>query len=231
MAGPVRLERPSKDQIASLPVYEGLPLNKILLVRTEGQAEFAARKLGEAKFIGFDTETKPVFSATEQKNGPHVIQFATLDHAFVLQVRSELVHGILRSVIESDEIIKIGFGLKSDRGPLRRKLGLRLGASCELSQIVKKLGYRQSVGVKAAVAIVLGRRLPKPKSGTLSNWSAATLSPRQLKYAADDAYAALQVFHALGRPYVARVGAATGGYDETATQPPCMEGRPGTENV
>lgn len=210
MAKPIRLERPSKDQIALLPIFEGLPLSRILVVKNEGHAQFAARKLREAQFIGFDTETKPIFNKTETKNGPHVIQFATLEHAFVLQVRSELSHGLLRSIIESDEIVKIGFGLKSDRGPLRKKLGIRLGASCELSQILRRLGYRQAVGVKAAVAIVLGRRLPKPRSGTLSDWAARTLSAKQLRYAADDAHAALQVFHALGRPYVPRVDTGAG---------------------
>jgi ribonuclease D len=41
------------------------------------------------------------------------------------------------------------------------------------------------------------RRLHKSKSITTSNWAADQLSERQLLYAANDAYAAIRVFHAL----------------------------------
>jgi hypothetical protein len=57
------------------------------------------------------------------------------------------------------------------------------------------------MGAKAAVAIVLGQRLQKSKSVTTSNWASAELKPNQLLYAANDAYAALCVFRALGSPY------------------------------
>lgn len=104
----------------------------------------------------------------------------------------------LKSIIESQEIVKVGFGLNSDRGPLHRKLGIRLGATVELSQLLKQLRYKQALGARAAVAIVLGQRLQKSKSVTTSNWAAPTLSPNQLLYAANDAFAALMVFQALG---------------------------------
>jgi hypothetical protein len=48
---------------------------------------------------------------------------------------------------------------------------------------------------------VLGRRLQKSKSVTTSNWASPVLKPHQLLYAANDAYAALCVFQALGSPY------------------------------
>jgi ribonuclease D len=201
MERPTPLIRPSKEAIAQLPSYKQLPLNNIHVIRSKTQVEFATRKLAEAKFIGFDTETKPVFTKDTKREGPHVIQLATLEHTFVVQVNIGMHFDFLRNILESNDIVKIGFGLKSDRGPLQKKLGIRLGASVELAQIVKKLGYRQAVGVKAAVAIVLAQRLPKSKKMTLSNWALPRLSPNQLQYAANDAHAALAVFHALGCPY------------------------------
>jgi len=39
-----------------------------------------------------------------------------------------------------------------------------------LALIVRKLGFRQAVSVKAAVAIVLGQRLQKSENTTKSNW-------------------------------------------------------------
>ena len=55
----------------------------------------------------------------------------------------------------------------------------------------------RSVGLRAAVAIVLGQRMPKSKKVTTSNWAAAKLSPQQLQYAANDAHASLLVYRAL----------------------------------
>lgn len=196
-----RLARPTKDDIARMPQFDGLPPDHIHVVKKPPQIEFAIRALSEARFVGFDTETKPSFTKDAAPRGPHVIQFATLEHAFIVQVGEETPVDFLRLVIESSAIVKVGFGLKSDRDPLRRKLGIRLGEIVDLSHTVRKLGYRQAVGAKAAVAIVLGRRLRKSRSITTSNWALRNLSQNQLNYAAEDAYAPLAVFHAMGMPY------------------------------
>lgn len=195
------LARPSKDEIAALPPFEGLHLSHIHVLKSKTQIDFAARELMNARFVGFDTETKPVFTKDAVRDGPHVVQLATLEHAFIVQVDAACTNEFLRSVIESAHIVKVGFGLKSDRGPLRRKLGIRLGEAVDLAPVVRRLGYSQAVGVKAAVAIVLGQRLVKSKSVTTSNWALPKLRPNQLQYAADDALAALRIFHAMGQPY------------------------------
>ncbi|RZL30799.1 MAG: 3'-5' exonuclease domain-containing protein 2, partial [Rubrivivax sp.] len=71
------------------------------------------------------------------------------------------------------------------------------GASIDLSHWVKRLGFKDAVGLKAAVAIVLGQRFAKSKKATTSNWANRTLTPQQLQYAANDAHASLCIFHAL----------------------------------
>jgi len=53
------------------------------------------------------------------------------------------------------------------------------------------------VGVRGAVGILLNQCFKKSKSTTLSNWATRELSPKQLLYAANDAYAALKVMEAL----------------------------------
>jgi len=195
------LPRPSKGEISELPAFEGLPIDRIHLVRSQSEVEFATRKLTEARFIGFDTETKPTFTKEAVRSGPHVIQFATLEHAFIVQVGAPGLLGFLKDVIESTVMVKVGFGLKSDRAPLSSQLKIHLRASVDLSHTIRNLGYSQAVGVKAAVAIILGRKLAKPKSMTTSNWAKPELRPNQLMYAANDAHAALAVFNAMGRPY------------------------------
>jgi ribonuclease D len=54
------------------------------------------------------------------------------------------------------------------------------------------------MGVKAAVAVMYQRRFIKSKKAATSNWAARQLSEAQLVYAANDAWAALKVYEALG---------------------------------
>jgi ribonuclease D len=193
--------RPSSAEIAQLPPFAGLTLDRIELVQTDDQVAAAARALSGARFVGFDTETKPVFTKGVLREGPHVIQFATRERAFIVQVGEATPLEFLKDIIESKGIVKVGFGLQSDRAMLLHKLAIRLGATVDLAFALRERGFRQAVGVKAAVAIVLGRRMSKPRSATTSNWALQRLQPSQLRYAANDAYAALAVFHAMGEPY------------------------------
>jgi ribonuclease D len=196
------LDRPTKEQIALLPPFVGLGLNQIVVLRSPDQFDDAHRRIEREKFVGFDTEAKPTFTKDAKSTGPHVVQFALRDLAYIVQVDGVPTLPFLRSVLESEAIVKVGFGLKSDRESLLRKLGVRLGGAVELTSTLRSLRYREALGAKAAVAIVLGQRLQKSRAATTSNWASATLKPNQLLYAANDAYAALCVFRALGSPHV-----------------------------
>ncbi len=197
MDRPRPLERPTSEQIAALPAYAALPPARIHVLRTDAQVAFAERALRASVHVGFDTESKPVFAAGAPQTGPDVVQFATVDDAFIVQTATPGMAEFLRAMIESDEIVRVGFGLASDRPQLQRKLGLRLGRSVDLSHKVRQLGFSQAVGLKTAVAIVLGQRLPKSKKATTSNWAAPVLSAQQLQYAANDAHASLMIWRAL----------------------------------
>lgn len=192
------LARPTKAEIVALPDFKGLTLDQIHLVHTDQDLAFARQEIGRCSHIGFDTESKPSFIAGETNSGPHIVQIATDQHAFIFSLANQASHSLLAEVVASEQLIKLGFGLKSDSGPLQRKLGTKMGAVLELSRIVKGLGYKDAVGLKAAVAIVLGEHIRKSKKITTSNWAAETLSTAQLLYAANDAYASLRVYLALG---------------------------------
>jgi ribonuclease D len=197
------IERPTKEQIALLPPFSSLSLHQIVVLQSSAQFRDAYVAIESEKFVGFDTETKPTFTKGAEATGPHVVQFALRDRAFIVQLDRGEPLPFLSSVIESRAIVKVGFGLKSDRGPLLRKLGIGFGAAVELTETLRALRYKHALGAKAAVAIVLGQRLQKSKSVTTSNWASPTLKPNQILYAANDAYAALSVFRALGSPYAA----------------------------
>jgi ribonuclease D len=108
--------------------------------------------------------------------------------------------GLVKQVLESTQIVKVGFGLASDRSPLQRNFDIALNGYVDLAQPLKSLGHKNELGAQAAVAVVLKQNLRKSKRMTMSNWQKARLEPAQLKYAADDALAALRVFDAIGRP-------------------------------
>jgi ribonuclease D len=68
----------------------------------------------------------------------------------------------------------------------------------ELNTVFRERGYRKDMGVKGAVAVLFNQRFIKSKKAATSNWANARLTEAQLIYAANDAYAAIRVFHALG---------------------------------
>lgn len=197
MQRPPPLARPTSEQIAALPLYPALPPQRIQLLRTPEQLAAAEAALREAVHVGFDTESKPVFVAGAPQTGPEVIQFATATQAFIVQTATPGVLPFLQAMIESDEVVKVGFGLASDRPQIQRKLGLRLGRSIDLSHLVRRLGFKDAVGLKVSVAVVLGQRFIKSKKATTSNWANPTLTAQQLQYAANDAHASLLVYQAL----------------------------------
>lgn len=200
MNRPPPRERPTPEQIAALPAYPALPLSRIHVLRTPEQFEFAEQELRRQGHVGFDTESKPTFVAGAPQTGPAVVQFATLTDAFIVQTATPGAEPFLCAMISSDDVVKVGFGLASDRPQLYRKLGVHLGKSIDLSFLVGRLGFKQAVGLKVAVAVVLGQRLSKSKKATTSNWAAPTLSPQQLQYAANDAHASLLIYQALTNP-------------------------------
>lgn len=202
------LERPSKEAMRELPPFAALPLERIHLVRDEADARHALEQAYRARYVGFDTESKPTFFASQTRTGPHLVQVATPDEAFLFTVDGGAGGEQLREILTADGIVKVGFGLRSDRGPIKSKLGVTLQPVIELCKATQALAYRHQVGLRAAVAIVLGQYLQKSKKVTTSNWAAPRLSPAQQLYAANDAYASLCIYQELARsaPQVLEVG-------------------------
>jgi len=192
--------RPSREEVLLLPLFQGLKLEQIHTLDLAADFEAARRAIERERFVGFDTESKPTFAKDVVRLGPHVIQFALQESAYIVQVQHPHALAFLKEILESEEIIKVGFGLRSDRLPLSSNLGIRLRGGVDLSHTLRTLGYKNELGIRAAVAVVLHQRLGKSKRVTLSNWAAKHLRPEQLLYAANDAYAALQVFRAIGSP-------------------------------
>jgi ribonuclease D len=194
-----RLHPPDKQALLALPPYPGIAPGAVRLPRSEAELAQALADLGAQRHIGFDTESRPTFTRGQESSGPEVVQFATPSHAYVLQLRHPGCEALARTVLTRHGVVKVGFDLQQDLGQLRRRLGTEVMPLLDLTQVFHRMGYPRTLGIKSAVAVVFGQRFAKSKRVTTSNWANATLEPRQLLYAANDAYVALQVLQALGR--------------------------------
>jgi ribonuclease D len=189
---------PDKDQIALLEPFDRLGLDRIRLVATVAQAHEARVEMAGARVLGFDTESKPTFLKNEASQGPHVVQLATLEKAWVFQLHDAECRAVVAGLLAQAGVIKAGFGLGDDRRRIVSKLGVEPADVLELNTVFRERGWRKDMGVKAAVAVLFNRRFIKSRKATTSNWANPRLTEAQLVYAANDAYAAVRVFHELG---------------------------------
>jgi ribonuclease D len=186
----------------TLPPYQGIALADVRLVRSRQDAEQALAALLACEAIGFDTESKPTFQKGEVSTGPHLVQLADDRHAWLFQVGAPSSAGavlcaeVLRPVLESPTILKVGFGLGDDLRRLRAKLGIETRNVIDLATALRagEGRERNAWGAKTAVERFLGRRLQKSRRITTTNWSLPRLSEQQIQYAADDAHVALRIY-------------------------------------
>ena len=196
---PTTLPTPSKDEIALLPEFGRLGLDRITLVVTALQAREAAAALADHAVWGFDTESKPTFLKEQVSEGPHIVQLATLTHAWVFQLQDPACRDTVAGLLAQATHTKAGFGLGDDTRRIQSKLRVEPAGVLELNTVFRERGYRKDMGVKGAVAVLFEQRFIKSKKAATSNWANPRLSEAQLVYAANDAYAAARVAEALQR--------------------------------
>ena len=188
---------PSKDEIAQLPAFERLGLDRIVLVNSARAAGEALSELQDHPAWGFDTESKPTFFKDQVSDGPHIVQLATLQRAWVFQLHDPHCQDAVAALLSRAGHTLAGFGLGDDRKRLKARLGVEPEGILDLNAVFRARGYRKDMGVKAAVAVIFQQRFIKSKKAATSNWAHPVLSEAQLIYATNDAWAAARVHHAL----------------------------------
>ncbi|MDR2335224.1 MAG: 3'-5' exonuclease domain-containing protein 2 [Burkholderiaceae bacterium] len=188
-----RRKAPTKDESALLPPFAALPDQAIHVPSSDAEFEQAREALTRASVLGFDTESKPLFQVGAKDTGPHVVQFATVDAAWLLQTHHAAAQAITREILGNPRILKVGFGLDNDRHQLQGRLQVEMQNVLDLDRVFKRHGFGASTGVRAAIAMVLGQSLRKSKKVTTSNWANPRLTDSQRRYAANDAHAAAMV--------------------------------------
>lgn len=189
---------PTKSEIALLEPFIGLTLAHIHVPSSSTEFASASAEIKAAGVVGFDTESKPTFAVGEVSDGPHLVQFALHDRAYLFQLHHAAGHPFLLELLQSEAFIKVGFGLRSDSRQVYAKLGVHMRAVVDLNTVFSMDGYHKEMGVRAGVGQVLKQRFAKSRHVTTTNWSQPQLTPQQILYAANDAYAALKVLQALG---------------------------------
>ena len=181
------------EQEELLPPYDGIKLTDVHIVKSDKDAAEALTALMATDVLGFDTESKPTFLKGELSTGPHLVQLATDDCAYLFQIGAMPAVAVLKAVLESTAVLKVGFGLSDDVKRLRAKLGIETSNVLDLSTALRK-NERNTLGAKTAVARFFGKKLQKSKKITTTNWALPRLSEKQILYAADDAHVALKIY-------------------------------------
>ncbi len=182
----------SKEEINELPLgqFEG----KIYLIDRLEQVEEAVDYLEGQRMIGFDTETKPSFKKGEF-NHVSLLQLSTSDHAFLFRLNKIGFPDSLRNLLEKENQVKIGAAVHDDLKALKKLTHSFYPLSFfDLNDELKKVGFH-NVGVRNLSGMVLKIRISK--SEQVSNWEAETLTEKQQRYAATDAWACLRIFNIL----------------------------------
>ncbi len=144
--------------------------------------------------LGVDSESRPTFVKGEKSDGPHLVQLASATQAWLFPLTAADAPVLeLGQILQAEQVLKVGFGLRNDVRLLARRFGWKLAPICDLSRELRQNRF-QEIGARTAVAQWLQQTLSKPRHITTSNWSRLPLSDAQILYAANDAYAALQVY-------------------------------------
>ena len=172
----------SKEEINALPIraYEG----EIRLVRTEEELSDALPLLWEEKILGFDTETKPMFTKGK-KTSPALIQLAGERTVYLIQLTRVPFAAPVAELLEAPRIVKAGVAIRDDMRALAALYSFSPENSVDLALLAHSQGIKAQ-GLRTLAANLLGFRISK--NAQCTNWESPSLSPRQIRYAATDAW-------------------------------------------
>lgn len=184
------IESIESEQLQKLD-YASFP-GKIQVIDSVG-AEFnrAIAYLRSQKVIGFDTETRPCFSASQPRYGVALLQLSGPEKAFLFRVNRMGMHRRLCNILGDKRIVKVGAAIHDDIRGLQKHRDFIPDNFVDLQKIVWEWGIRDK-SVKKMSAIILGFRISKTQQ--LSNWEAEKLSEQQCRYAATDAWVCREMY-------------------------------------
>lgn len=181
----------SGDVINSLPLfhYEG----RISLARSSGEVEAAIMRLSKEKLLGFDTETPPSFRKGKTYP-PALVQLAGEHEVVLFPLKWHPFGPALISILENSEIIKAGVAVHDDIRFLSKIVPFCPQNIVDLSDVAKR-NEVESRSLRGLAAAFLHLRISK--SEQCSNWGNKEFTPRQVRYAATDAWSSRKIYLAM----------------------------------
>lgn len=172
----------SSADINALPLrhYEG----KVYLIRSLRDWDKAQADLCTAEVLGFDTETRPSFHKGK-RNAPSLVQLATARAVYLVQLARFPFGPEVAGVLANPAQVKAGVGIHDDMRELARLHDFQAEGMVDLGSVAHAHNL-SSFGLRTLAATLFGWRISK--GSQCSNWSVATLSARQVQYAATDAW-------------------------------------------
>ena len=178
----------SNEETALLPAIEFG--GEIRVVEHEREIAEACAYLQRQPLIGFDTETRPSFRAGVMFR-VSLLQLSSPERCYLFRLNKIPLSRPILQLLESDRLIKVG---ADEAGDMRTLLALRHfkeGGFIDQQELASEWGIEER-SLRKLSAIVLGKRVSKAQR--LSNWEAATLTPKQMLYAATDAWVCTQIY-------------------------------------
>lgn len=182
---------PEEIESLDLAVFPG----KIKVITKEGRDyKHAIKHLNEQRFIGFDTETKPVFQPHQPRPHTALLQLSSESEAFLFRLHSLGLPQDLADILADPYITKIGAAVGEDIRGLQYYRQFEAKRFMDLQRMGEDYGISDK-SVRKMSAIIL--KLKVSKKEQCSNWEAKELSASQQQYAATDAWICEKMYKAL----------------------------------
>lgn len=185
------IESISNEEVAALDMvqFDG----EIIVVETPQALEQACEYLSAQRILGFDTETRPSFTAGVT-NKVALLQLYGGSKCFLIRLNRVQMSKALTDILHRTDILKIGAAVKNDIVGLSKLRHFTAGGFIDLQDIVENYGIKDK-SLRKISGIVLGKKVSKAQR--LSNWEAKTLTPQQQVYAATDAWVCVEIYENL----------------------------------
>ena len=181
----------SREALNNLPLkhYEG----EMVLIDNTVALGYAMKDINAQPIVGFDTESKPAFIKGEY-NHPSLLQIAVPEKVYLIRLLKTGMTKEIADFFQQQKVVKIGLALHNDLSSLQKMHPFKPRAVVDLAPITTEIGIEAN-GLRKLAGLILGFRISK--SGQLTNWEADTLSEKQLRYAATDAWVCLEIYKLL----------------------------------
>ena len=185
------IESISNEEVAALQAvqFDG----EIVVVDTPQALEEACAHLSKQTILGFDTETRPSFTAGVT-NKVALLQLYGGGKCFLIRLNRVQITKSLTDILSNRNILKIGAAVKNDIVGLNKLRHFTAGGFVDLQDKVESYGIKDK-SLRKISGIVLGKKVSKAQR--LSNWEAKVLTSQQQLYAATDAWVCVEIYNTL----------------------------------